>query len=674
MKIMEKPIDNEEFKKSLDIFFEALNVDPTNDELQKQYLYFIARVYKSMKCYTDAIEYTTKALKIDPKFSLALLERAKNLYECQKFSRALSDIKAAMKCSLANSDEILALELRDKVLEAMSSNNNLHEELSDDQSSSSQSSSVDSLDGDENYNLVDDETGEGLIGDDIKESPSILYESKRFSALIRVFSPPIDGNLYEEPLQPKSALAAGFTKAKAIAQKFISFEKSQKTDSEVQADVKSAKGNREFTAQRFDKAIKYYSDAISLSPNTVFLLSRADCYMNIGNYKLALADATKSIEFDHSNWKSFSIAINCGLYLGDIKATENLIKRCKKFFGTDSIKFNELPKLETLKKCEAKIEKLYLEECFNDCLKQLQEARKVAKACERYQEMTLMCLILSNRFSIVDELIATELSKNPSNKNIPFMQALNFYYQCMLEESIDHFEMCLRPGCRVKEASEYLELADKMLEILNAGKYLNIIVVEDANLVSILAGTMNRKYEEYKAATKMLTNALTVDPSNKMFNRRIYFARATAQFQLQHLEDALDDYTRCLRIDERFVEALNGRARVHLVQKQFEDCILDCEESLEIEESPEVEKLLKDAKFFLCKKRKKETVYDVLNIPKKSSLKDARKAFRLLSVDYNSSRRPDATAVENRKIEYKLRRVLDAYKTITKTRIFSKLS
>lgn len=468
LKIMEQSNETNGFKESLEIFYEALHIDPTNDELQKQYLYFIARVYKSMTAYDSAIEFSTKALKIDPKFSLALLERAKSLYECRLYAQALRDVRKSIKFCLASSEKAVACELRDKLLDVMSVN----DIVEDDQSSCSSSVSDNSLD---DQNAADDSPGEVEMRETNVEppSPAILYESKRFSALMRVFSAPVEGNLFEEPLQPKSAFATGFNKAKEIAEKFVNYERSQqqKNREEMQAEVKNAKGCRELSGKHFDSAIGFFSEAISLSPeNAVYLANRSECYVETRQFKLALADALKAISIDQMQWKSYSIAMNSSLSLGDIKTTESLIRKFKKFIGIDSIKFNEIPKLEILKQCEAKIEKLYLDECFNDCLKQLQEARKIAKACDRYQEMTLMCLILSHRFSIVDELIATELRKNPSNKNIPFMQALNCYYQCQLEESIDHFEMCLKPGYRVKEASEYLDLADRMLEVLNSGK------------------------------------------------------------------------------------------------------------------------------------------------------------------------------------------------------------
>lgn len=143
------------------------------------------------------------------------------------------------------------------------------------------------------------------------------------------------------------------------------------------------------------------------------------------------------------------------------------------------------------------------------------------------------------------------------------------------------------------------------------------------------------------------------------------FQRTTTNSRLELLQDAFEDYSACLRIDERFVKALNGRAKVHMGLKQYEDCIIDCKESLEIEDSAEIEKLMKDAKYFLNKDQKQTTAYDTLKIPKNASHKDAKKAFKLLFIECNSKRRPDTTAVERRKIDYKIAQIIEAYKIIT---------
>lgn len=87
-------------------------------------------------------------------------------------------------------------------------------------------------------------------------------------------------------------------------------------------------GNEQYKAQNYQSALRLYSDAIELCPESAaFLGNRSACYMMLGDYKSALKDSRDAIKIDDKFEKCYVRAAKCCLSLGDIVGTEQLIKK-----------------------------------------------------------------------------------------------------------------------------------------------------------------------------------------------------------------------------------------------------------------------------------------------------------------------------------------------------------
>lgn len=94
------------------------------------------------------------------------------------------------------------------------------------------------------------------------------------------------------------------------------------------AEERKNAGNEQYKAQNYQAALRLYSDAISLCPDSAaFLGNRSACYMMMGDYKAALNDCRQAIAFDDKFEKCYVRAAKCCLALGDIVATEQIIKK-----------------------------------------------------------------------------------------------------------------------------------------------------------------------------------------------------------------------------------------------------------------------------------------------------------------------------------------------------------
>ena len=79
----------------------------------------------------------------------------------------------------------------------------------------------------------------------------------------------------------------------------------------LEADELKQKGNDAMKSANFESAVRFYSEAISLSPeNHVLYSNRSAAYMKLGRYQKALEDAEKTIEIKQ-DWGKVGIYTNC---------------------------------------------------------------------------------------------------------------------------------------------------------------------------------------------------------------------------------------------------------------------------------------------------------------------------------------------------------------------------
>lgn len=462
------------FPESLQIRYEALNIDPSNEELLKQHLYFICKIHKSKRNFKDAISFASKALQIDPQFVPALCERAQCYLDSELYHKALNDYEEVLKCDLVQFDRGLIEHRWEKLCgiltkEAISSDNlddlepekvqelrALIRNISNKEIEAAKKTDKHQL----NVAKSERDAFQKLLESDGKEL-------KSFRDLIRVFNSLVDDGSphynFEFSMLTCNRPATKTDKVKKHFDLKATRPKT-KSESEIVAEEWNAAGWRSYQGKCFREAIANFSQAIALSPSAVFFANRSECYTALGDYESAMKDALESVKSDSFNWRSYTVAINCCVTLGDIKQAEFLLKMFQNnVVDVESINFNEIPKLQALKHFDAEISRLFEENCFDECLKLARKALRLAKACIKFKEVVVMCLILLCEFSEAEEKISA-IIENANEANIAYLQGLNFYHQYKFEESIESFGRALDDGSYGKEACNHIAKAIKMSE------------------------------------------------------------------------------------------------------------------------------------------------------------------------------------------------------------------
>ena len=79
----------------------------------------------------------------------------------------------------------------------------------------------------------------------------------------------------------------------------------KKTVSKTNPDALKEAGNKAFGNGSFEEAIKYYTQAIELTPSHIYYANRANAYLELTNFEACIKDCDEAIRIDPKYVKSY---------------------------------------------------------------------------------------------------------------------------------------------------------------------------------------------------------------------------------------------------------------------------------------------------------------------------------------------------------------------------------
>jgi DnaJ family protein C protein 7 len=448
-------------------------------------------------------------------------------------------------------------------------------------------------------------------------------------------------------------------KAKREAQEHAKEEEKKKRQEEVkqtmnqkQAESFNDKGNIQYKAFQFKNAILLYTDAIKLSPKVEkYYTNRSACYMALNDYEKALPDAIKAVDIDPSCWKGYSRAINCFMILGNIKQAKIYIDKMQNNIPViDSIKFNEIPKLKELEGHDVNISRLMIAKNYDECLKYLESALKIAKECKEFIFKKAECLVMLRRWNEAVPLI----SKYKTEPQMIFLKGLNTFLEEDFTGSIEFFKEALRLDPELKHASKYRHTAKNLQNLF-----------EELRDYKSLGNN--------RAAIDCCTRIISYEHDNVKIKLKALVGRAKFNFKIFQYRDAFEDCSLALKLhipdlsNGYYTKALLLRAKIHIHNEEFDFAIIDCDEILRLSKDAtrktEAENLKSDAKSKSAHQATRNH-FDILQVPRNAPFAVIKEAFRNLSKQYHSDKHPDATPLEKKKLEKKFQEIRTAYECL----------
>lgn len=161
------------------------------------------------------------------------------------------------------------------------------------------------------------------------------------------------------------------------------------------AETKNNAGNEQFRAKNYQTALYFYSEAISICPDTsTYYLNRATCHYMLANYKAALEDSRRSVLIDNTFERGYLRIAKCCIALGETVAAEQAIKSILNLNATSTIANDEIRSCADLRYHEKIARSCYEKNDYKTAINHADSAVKIAPAGLKFMLLKAECLAL----------------------------------------------------------------------------------------------------------------------------------------------------------------------------------------------------------------------------------------------------------------------------------------
>ncbi len=300
--------------------------------------------------------------------------------------------------------------------------------------------------------------------------------------------------------------------------------------------------------------------------------------------------------------------------------------------------------MQSLKELEKKGIDFYRNGNFQAALDCLDNLLITCPACHRFQLSKGLSLIRLERYKEASDLATTWLKEDKNNFNAHYILGLSCYYTDDLPNALLRFTRALKIDPNHKDAQSKKITSEKLKSWNKNG------------IAIYKAGMFQKAYE-------IFSEVLKIDPANKIINSRLYKSRAACCMSMGNLHEAIEDFTKSLKLNPKFVDSLIGRARCHSKLENYEEAIKDYEDALKLNKTGELEEAIKSVRLQL-KRSKSKDYYKILGVPKTASEQEIKAAYRKLALAHHPDRHANSSEAERKEEEEKFKKILEAYNTV----------
>uniref|UniRef100_A0AAY5JY68 J domain-containing protein n=1 Tax=Esox lucius TaxID=8010 RepID=A0AAY5JY68_ESOLU len=380
------------------------------------------------------------------------------------------------------------------------------------------------------------------------------------------------------------------------------------SDEELEREAESFKeqGNAYYIKKDYSEAFEYYTKAIDMCPkNASYYGNRAATLMMLSRHRDALEDAQQAVRLDDTFMKN-----------------------------ADSV-------LEYEKMAEIGFEK----RDFRMVVFCMDRALESASACHRFKVLKAECLAMLGRYPEAQSVASDILRMDSTNGDALYVRGLCLYYEDCIDKAVQFFVQALR----MAPDHEKARLACRNAKALKAKK-------EDGNK-AFKEGNFDEAYQLY-------SEALTIDPNNIKTNAKLFCNRGTVGSKLKKLDQAIEDCTKAIKLDETYIKAYLRRAQCYMDKEEYEEAVRDYEKVYQTEKTKEHKHLLKNAQLEL-KKSKRKDYYKVLGVDKNATEDEIKKAYRKRALMHHPDRHSSASAEVQKEEEKKFKEVGEAFTVLS---------
>ncbi|XP_071545032.1 uncharacterized protein [Panulirus ornatus] len=412
------------------------------------------------------------------------------------------------------------------------------------------------------------------------------------------------------------------------------------------AERKKNEGNEYYKNKEYREALKLYTQAIDLCPDcAAYYSNRSACYMMLGKYYEALNDAREAVRLDTSFVKGYLRVAKCNIALGDATAALSVLRQAGEIEPNNRAIQEEVTKAQSLIRCQDEVAKATAKADYRTAIFHLDRALELAVGCRSLKITKAEYLVFLQRYGDAQEIVNDILQYDSGNADAIYVRGMCLYYQDNPDAAFSHFQHVLRLAPDHQKARDVYKKA----KLLKQKK-------EEGNEAF--------KKGNYQEAFNLYTDALAIDPLNKHTNAKLYFNRATVGSKLNKLEQATEDCTAAINLDDGYVKAYLRRAKCYQLLEKHEEAVRDYERITKLDRSQEHKRLLQEAKIQL-KRSKRKDYYKILGVNKNASDDEIKKSYRKMALVHHPDRHANASEKDKHEHEIKFKEIGEAYSVLT---------
>uniref|UniRef100_A0A673ZCQ3 DnaJ homolog subfamily C member 7 n=2 Tax=Salmo trutta TaxID=8032 RepID=A0A673ZCQ3_SALTR len=420
------------------------------------------------------------------------------------------------------------------------------------------------------------------------------------------------------------------------------------SDEELEREAESFKeqGNAYYIKKDYSEAFNYYTKAIDMCPkNASYYGNRAATLMMLSRHREALEDSQQAVRLDDTFMKGHLREGKCHLSLGNAMAASRCFHRVLELEPDNSQAQQEVKNADSVLEYEKMAELGFEKHDFRMVVFCMDRALESASACHRFKVLKAECLAMLGRYPEAQSVASDILRMDATNGDALYVRGLCLYYEDCIDKAVQFFVQALR----MAPDHEKARLACRNAKALKAKK-------EDGNKAF--------KDGNYDAAYELYSEALTIDPNNIKTNAKLFCNRGTVGSKLKKIDQAIEDCTKAVKLDETYIKAYLRRAQCYMDKEEYDEAVRDYEKVYQTEKTKEHKHLLKNAQLEL-KKSKRKDYYKVLGVDKNATEDEIKKAYRKRALMHHPDRHSSASAEVQKEEEKKFKEVGEAFTVLS---------
>ncbi|OCT53738.1 DnaJ domain-containing protein [Cladophialophora carrionii] len=416
----------------------------------------------------------------------------------------------------------------------------------------------------------------------------------------------------------------------------------------VDPEACKAAGNKFFKAKDYDRAIQEYTKEPS---NPTYLSNRAAAYISANKYSLALNDCLQASHLDPNNDKILHRLARVYTSLGRPQDALDTYAKIPNASATDTAAARKA--LQCIDMAQKQIDaedgdgKMALWS-IGEATKTLGAGTPTPRRWQILKAKANLKVGTANALGEVTGIAQSLMRDNPQDAVAIVLAGRALYLKdekprqgkSDYERAEDHFRQALALDPDNSEARNSLRTMKKLDRARTAANDMF-------------------KRGKYSDAVAAYTEAITIDPTNKVTNAKLLGNRAMARIKIKEYAEAIADCDQALKLDPSYMKARRTRAKATGESGDWEQAVKDLKSLAEENASDaELAKELRNAELEL-KKSKRKDYYKILGIDKDAGDKDIERAYKKKAAVLH----PDKTQGDKKK-EEEFKDCLEAKETL----------